>query len=198
MKSILAQEFDLKKPWLILGKGPSFSKIDRIDLTEFNTFGLNHVSSIIPVDIGHFIDLECLSLNLINNSNMVVCPVYPHVYNKCRYIHINEYVDKYTDEVASKIKDKLFLYNCTTHKGTPIVELGPYIRVRHFSAEAAFKILALKDVPKIYSLGIDGGTEYSHYFSHLKALTNGRKAFDYQFEEINNTIKKWDIKWIRL
>jgi hypothetical protein len=32
-----------EKPWLILGKGPTFSRRGEFDLNDFNTLALNHV-----------------------------------------------------------------------------------------------------------------------------------------------------------
>jgi hypothetical protein len=42
---------DLTRPWLILGKGPSFAKRSQFRLSEFLTLGLNHVCREQPVTI---------------------------------------------------------------------------------------------------------------------------------------------------
>jgi hypothetical protein len=43
------------KPWLLLGKGPSFNKIHGVDTTQFQLMSLNHVVRERPVAIAHAI-----------------------------------------------------------------------------------------------------------------------------------------------
>jgi hypothetical protein len=45
-------------PWLIFGKGPSFSERGRFDLSPYRTLSLNHVVREGPVDVAHAIDLD--------------------------------------------------------------------------------------------------------------------------------------------
>ena len=42
---------DTSTPWLILGKGPSFSKLSQFDLSQFYTLALNHVFREQPVKV---------------------------------------------------------------------------------------------------------------------------------------------------
>lgn len=195
--SIYNLKIPTDKPILVIGKGPTFSKVINFDLNNYYTIGLNHVATQIKVDISHFIDIECLSESLWKNSNIIICPRYPHIYNRCKYKHIYKFLQDYSG--CDEIYKKFYLYNCTTCKKEPLdIKLGQEIRVRFFSIEAVFRILGIHGVKEIHTLGIDGGTTYSHYFSHLKPLTNGRNSFDEQFNELLQIIKKWGIKWIRL
>jgi hypothetical protein len=46
------------KPWLVLGKGPTFARRDEFPLGDFNLLGLNNVVDTMAVDIAHIIDLD--------------------------------------------------------------------------------------------------------------------------------------------
>ena len=53
-------EIEKTKPWLILGKGPSFSKRHQFDLSAYNTLSLNHAVREQAVTIAHIIDLDVI------------------------------------------------------------------------------------------------------------------------------------------
>ena len=46
------------KPWLVLGKGPTFARRGEFDLTGFHRFALNHVVRELSVQIAHMIDAD--------------------------------------------------------------------------------------------------------------------------------------------
>ena len=46
------------RPWLVLGKGPTFDRRDRFDLTAYNRLSLNHVVNEVDVDVAHIIDID--------------------------------------------------------------------------------------------------------------------------------------------
>lgn len=193
-------KLDQTKPWLIVGKGPSFRKIYTFK-NDFNIFGLNHVACIIKCDITHFIDLNILNLIIIKNSKNLLCPWHPHENNKVQFKTLPHYVkneDVY--EIADK---KLYWYNCSTWKSSAYMppNIGTEIvKVRFFSAEAAFQILGMLGIKKVYSLGVDGGNSYAKDFRDLGLLplNNQRKTFDNQFPMIQETLKQFDMEWERL
>jgi hypothetical protein len=186
MKSFFDYKLPKDKPWLILGKGPTFDKAFELDLKPYYLMGLNHVASLLKVDITHCIDIECLSGNVIANSNKIVIPIVPHFKNRP--------IEDVT-KVYANLSDKFLFYNCSTYKKPHFPEMGPIVKVRYFSVEAAFRLLAMQGIKKIHTLGIDGGTKYSKYFADLKPLTNGRKTFNDQFDEIAKITKKWKLAW---
>jgi hypothetical protein len=193
------KNYELKtdKPWLIIGKGPSFEKINDIDLTKYYTFGLNEVCQIIPCDIGHFIDDEVLSHNFIKNCKAIVSPVRPH--QNCRVSNrylVSWYFIPYEEQLTAL--KKLYCYNCSTYKGASFIEFGPTVKVRYFSVEAAFRLLALQGLKVIHTLGIDGGKSYAKDFNHIKPLRNGRESFDEQFRELAAIITKFNLTWLPL
>ena len=54
-----ASSFDIhRKEWLILGKGPSYQYVKKINLDEFYTCSLNHVVREHLVDLAHIIDID--------------------------------------------------------------------------------------------------------------------------------------------
>ena len=194
MKSFLNDiELGTDKPWLLVGKGPSFDKIGQVNLDNYYVFGLNEVCRVIKCDIGHFIDVECVSRNFIDNSTILVSPVRPHI----NFRVSNRYLTTYYLTPFTNAHTKLYCYNCSTYKGTPFNDYGQTIKVKYFSSEAAFRLLAIKGIKEIYTLGIDGGVEYAKAFDFLTPLQNGRKTFDDQMGELNKICSKWDINWIK-
>src|SRR5688500_16634873 len=119
--------FDLvlpRKKWLILGKGPSFDRINQIRLDQYGLIGLNHVCQIMQVDFGHFIDIDCLSAKFIENSKRIICPVRPHVNYKVSNRYLASY---YLQPYENNYKDvylKTYQYNLSTYKGEPFSNLG--------------------------------------------------------------------------
>src|SRR3712207_5481742 len=71
-----------EKPWLVLGKGPSFSRRDEFPLADYNLLGLNDVAGEIRVDVAHLIDLDVVQAcgeRLLDNCEFLVMPRRPHV-----------------------------------------------------------------------------------------------------------------------
>ncbi|MDQ3897656.1 MAG: hypothetical protein M3326_10535, partial [Actinomycetota bacterium] len=46
------------RPWLVLGKGPTFSRRHEFDLGAHNLMALNHVVTEQQVDVAHVIDVD--------------------------------------------------------------------------------------------------------------------------------------------
>ena len=70
------------KPWMILGKGPSFGEHTRVDLTQFHLLSLNHAVQKLSVDVAHLIDLDVVEdcgEALLTNCRWLLMPRYPHV-----------------------------------------------------------------------------------------------------------------------
>lgn len=187
------------KPWLILGKGPTFAHRSRFDLDQYNLFALNHVVREVPVDIAHAIDLEVVldcSDVLPTNCRWLIMPRRPHV----RLTPGNKRLDDYVQEIPVLRElhraGRLVWYNASS-AGEPLGE-GTMIDVRWFSAEAAVKVLALLGARTIRTLGVDGGTRYSGDFDDLARSTRiaaGHVGFDLQFAEIDKTVAEYAIDY---
>ena len=200
LKSLNKLEIDKSKSWLIIGKGPSFTRIWDTKVSNYNLFGLNEVVTKINCKLGHIIDLDVAikigTTGLLTAENYIV-PYHPHV-NFRPEKTITSYYDKCILLKSLAIKDRLYTYNLSTYKGNILHANTPYIKTKYFSVEAAFRILANFGIRVIHTLGIDGGTKYASEFDDLKPLTNGRKSFDDQFIELRSICKQHSMSWICL
>jgi len=193
---------DKTKPWLILGKGPSFCKRNQFDLSRFNTLSLNHVVREQPVKVAHVIDLDVIdtcSDSIRNNSQFLVMPWFPHVNKRAGTRNLCELTRcQPTLQLLDK-EGRLLWYNLST--GRERHDDSPLVQVKFFSAEAAINLLAQAGVRTVRSLGIDGGTNYSQAFGDLKdktLLANGWSNFDRQFEGIARTILSTGVDYAPL
>ena len=196
-------KYDITKPWLILGKGPSFKKYFELK-DDFNIFGLNHVGNLVKCDICHFIDIDVLNGTMINNSKNLLCPWHMHENSKVMWKTLPHAI-KYDPifSIAESHKNNIYWYNCSTWKKGhyfPPITWNEVIQVRFFSAEAAFQILGMLGVKRVYSLGIDGGYAYAKPFLDLgiTPFSNTRKTFDDQFKMIEATLQQFDMVWEQL
>ena len=72
-----------QKPWLLLGKGPTFSRREEFPLGDFNLMGLNDVVAEQKVDVAHIIDIDVVEQRRrrawSENCQFLVMPRRPHV-----------------------------------------------------------------------------------------------------------------------
>ncbi|MGH6751728.1 MAG: hypothetical protein ACREO0_01855 [Pseudoxanthomonas sp.] len=185
------------RPWLVLGKGPSYAKIKNIDTDGFSLLALNHVVRERPVEVAHAIDLDVVqdcADAIWRNAGTLIMPLHPHVEHSASARTIHELADEVP--ILGRMADagRLAWYNASTWKrpqaGSPVIE------VKFFSAEAAIAMLATTGAKVIRSLGVDGGSQYATSFSDLNEstrLANGHASFDRQFEGIASTIRKTGV-----
>jgi lipopolysaccharide biosynthesis glycosyltransferase len=177
-----------EKPWLILGKGPTFAKLKEIDLNEYNTFSLNHVVREQKVNVAHIIDIdvvEACAEHLRTNCDWLIMPRRPHV--SCRPSEILTLEDwKSSIPVLRDLDEagRLVCYDLSL--GEPAKD-DSAVEVHYFSSEAALGILARMGAKTVCSLGVDGGRKYGQRFVDLNSetkLVNGQPSFDLQFEKL--------------
>lgn len=192
----------LESPWLIVGKGPSFSAIRNYDCSRFRVLTLNDsIREFEHVAIAHFIDYDAFKrcAHDLHRADMVVLPWFPHFDNKPGNLGL---ADLLLDEpILQKLvqEDRLCWYDLTTsaHRQGGF----PTVSVTYFSAEAALDLLATAGVRKVHSLGIDGGNAYSSAFADLidvSLLTNRRKSFDSQFESFARILTRTGVDFAPL
>ncbi len=186
------------KPWLIIGKGPTFSKLKEMDVSLYNTISLNHSVREQKVDLAHVIDIdviEDLGNVLLNNCRFLLMPRFPHVSSRpCNYLSIEDWIKANPVLSALNSKDRLVVYDLALGKeddqdGIPLI---------YFSSEAALGILGKLGAQKVHSVGVDGGRAYSTAFSDMEAktkLANGQASFDLQFERLDSIAKKYGIEY---
>lgn len=194
---------DSNTPWLILGKGPSFSKLHEFDTSRYFKLSLNHAVREVKVKLAHIVDFdvaETLGEVLDKNAEYVVMPWHPHLNNKASRLNLRELIERCPVLQKINLENRLLWYNAQTSP-FPNPECSIIVGLRYFSVEGALNLLALAGVRKVRTLGVDGGNSYSGCFKDLTdktLLANGRASFDVQFSEIKKTIKKFKLDFAPL
>jgi hypothetical protein len=193
-----AQSFDVnERPWLILGKGPSYQHVGDIRLDDFYTCSLNHVVREHRVDLAHIIDIDVVSdcaEAIDRNAACLALPFFPHVNHRPTAKNILQFADEMPLLRKLENEGRLVWYNLSTSQKQ--VGKSPVIAAKFFSAESAVNILAECGAKTIRSLGVDGGNTYASSFDDLKTktlLANTQTSFDAQFRQIAKTIRRKNI-----
>ncbi|MDD2725317.1 MAG: glycosyltransferase [Methylovulum sp.] len=195
-----------EKPWLIVGKGPSYQFINDVDLSAYNVLALNHVISQINAKISHLIDIdvfETCAAQIYAQADYLVLPYYPHSGNQVGEFSLPNLLEKHPLLGKMDQEGRLFWYDhlgikALLRHGKRPVRLSRQIRVSYFSAEAAVDILATQGIKSIRTLGIDGGGSYSQIFEQISPetrLANGNASFDNQFIGIISKISKYHLDY---
>ena len=177
------------KPWLIVGKGPTFDRVNEINLNDYHVLGLNHVMYRIPCLLGHAIDYD-----VYNKSEEkflcrhLVTPWEPHIDNSPG----GHSVFSLARTGGLVLNVPALWYNSSRSKPL-MIKSGPVVRVRGFSGVAAVNLLANAGVKEVFTLGVDGGTKYSSKFDKSTLLANGRESFDCQKSEFKLAKKSFGI-----
>lgn len=181
-----------RRPWLILGKGPSFTHHRRVDLSQFNLLSLNHAVRELKVDVAHIIDADVVKdceASLLRNCRWLIIPRRPHV--RCAPgPSLEDLVQQSPALRELDAQGRLVWYNLSS---SPPQGDSPVIRARYFSAEAALRLLALTGARQVRTLGVDGGRGYSPAFKDLEQTTllaNGQPSFDLQQAELQRIVRE--------
>lgn len=187
------------KPWLILGKGPSFGEVHKLDLKDFNILSLNHVLRELPVDLAHVIDIEVIkdvADCLGRQARYMVMPWCPHFKMQPSEKTLEDWLSEIPQLAALEQEGRLFYYDLAS----AAIKKGRYepVFARYFSSEAALELLGRIGVKQIRSLGLDGGTSYSGEFADLRGrnlFANGQLTFDQQFSRFPSIIKDHQLDY---
>lgn len=191
--------------WLVLGKGPSFSRRTEHDLGQYLTVGLNHVLREQPVLLTHAIDIEVVEHCqdcLAANTQFIVMPWVPHERKRLpvvgRQAHfapsefdLAEWCERIPALGQMTRDGRLFWYNLHTAGERRRRTGSPVVTAHGFSATAAVRLLAMSGARTIRTLGIDGGNRYASEFKDLSATTrlqSWQSDFDMQFEDFARSI----------
>jgi hypothetical protein len=194
----------VKKPWLLVGKGPTLDRRDEVNFSHYNTFTLNHACCVVPHSIAHFTDLEAFAecagklyeTGVQSRPSFVCLPWYPHVNMRPGMKSLRELVDEQRSFLHYFFGYHVLLsYNSTLATLLPPCSGLCTIPVRSFSAVAGFNILAQCSANKeIFTLGIDGGIGYCADMNPKDRLANGQSSFDIQFKHIRQTCQRNGVK----
>jgi hypothetical protein len=183
------------KPWLLLGKGPTFTRRSEFPLGDYNLMGLNNVVTEQRVDVAHIIDVDVVEKcadALRGNCGQLVMARRPHVRFRAGGRLLEDYFDELPVLRELDEQGRLVWYNADT---SPPVGNSPSIGVSFFSSEAAMNILGEMGAEKVRTLGIDGGTDYGQEFKELPELQNGLPSFDAQFRQIEDIVARRGIDY---
>lgn len=188
------------KPWLVLGKGPSFTRhkeFSDIDV-RFLTVGLNHTCRDRKMFVTHIFDANVLDElpDLIVQCDYLLMPWYPHVNFGPTPKTLQDFVNERSMLTEFDQKERLLWYNASTgglSRGT-----SPKVKVLFFSGDAIVRLLAMAGVKVIRTLGIDGGTSYAPSFKDIKPLRGGNTTYDFQNGPIQATVKEFCLDYAPL
>jgi hypothetical protein len=184
------------KPWLILGKGPTFQKVAEVDLTAYHVCSLNHVVREFPVTLAHIIDIDVVgdcAAEIDRNAQFLAMPYRPHMKNFPSDKTLPELIAEYPVLEKLDREGRLLWYNLSSSAPQPGF---PVIKAKFFSAEAALNLLVASGARTVRSLGVDGGARYSGQFDDLATrtlLANGHQNFDKQFPGICETLRSTGV-----
>ena len=190
------------KPWLILGKGPSYSKIASIDLARYNVLAINHVVERLDgCEIAHMADWETFlaCAGAAESRARYICiPYYPFVAFAPSSMSIDQLAE--SSSILRRLigAGRILTYNlvCTSQRGT--LEGFPDVHLSHFSAEAVIDYLGKSGASKLTSLGVDGGASYAVAFENLVGTTllaSGQPTYDLQFDGIASALLRSDVHY---
>jgi hypothetical protein len=189
------------RPWLILGKGPTYQRRGDFDLTQFHTLSLNHVVADMRVDVAHIMDIDVVIAcadALRTNCRYLVMPRHPHVACEPSRRRLEEFFDAVPVLRELDERGRLVWYSSS---GAPVPGVPRHVRVRFFSSEAALGVLGELGVREVRTIGVDGGRQYGSSFQHLNGVTklaNGQPSFDLQFAELELARRRYGMKLMPL
>ena len=184
------------RPWLVLGKGPTFQRRSEFDVGAYNTLSLNHVVNEADVDVAHIMDIDVVVActdALRTNCGYLVMPRHPHVACEPSLRRLEDFFDAVPVLRELDEQGRLVWYSSSI---APVPGATRSIRVRFFSSEAAVGILGEMGVREVRTLGVDGGRQYGSSFRHLEDVTklvNGQPSFDLQFAELEAIRRRYDM-----
>jgi hypothetical protein len=169
-----------EKPWLLIGKGPSFSACQERPFNGY-TFGLNHVvTRVVKLDVLHVKDAATLTDvgDALSKARWLVLPRSVDL-EECR----NE---NYALDVMAR-SGRVVQYDL--RQGNVETFPGQIVR-EHSSAEAALCIIAHLRGRDVWTAGMDGGSEYAAPFALAEFLS---VSFDEQMPALRDISRHYGM-----
>lgn len=180
------------RPWLLMGKGPSFARRDDYDLSAFNTMSLNHAVLAQRVDVAHMLDfdvVEACAAALPEQCRFLLVPRHPNISFSPSTLTLDQLLRHVPEVAAMAAQGRVVVYD----RAGVGRRTAPAVEVRYFSAEAALDLLGHLGAKQVRTLGIDGGTAYAQDFSALDGstrLANGQPSFSRQARLLRETARR--------
>ncbi len=185
------------RPWLIVGKGPSFAQFEDVPLADWRVLTLNDAVRAVPrADLAHFIDLDALERcsGVLERARCIVMPWYPHSGHRPGRLHLGELSRQHPVLARLRAQGRLLWYDLSS--GPQRHGSWPVVTATFFSAEAALDLLATAGARRVRTVGVDGGADYAEAFADLRGvsrLSNGQRGFDRQFESFARVIRRTGV-----
>jgi hypothetical protein len=185
-----------RKPWLILGKGPSFRKYRPDFAGQYHVMALNHVAREVACDVALMMDIdvfEACGEEIAANAKYLMLPWRPHIDLKPTDATLLDLLPQMPRLRDLANEDRLVIFNAETARNFEPFPGEPVTPIKFFSAEAGLNVLADNGVREIRTLGVDGGATYADSFRDLNDVTlliNGRDNFDRQFRMFAQTLRR--------
>lgn len=191
-------------PFLLIGKGPSFSNIKNININNYKVITLNHTVDVIPNPwLASLIDINVIEqTKRLYTAKNILIPYYPHLSLEedpsPPHINIEKFIKRYPILQKFNDENRLVCYDLSDavgYRSDFVFDIGI------FSGDTIFNALAALGAKSISSVGIDGGENYDSKFSYLNdisLLKNKQDSFDASIERIKQTEIKYNIKLNRL
>jgi hypothetical protein len=185
-----------KRPWLILGKGPTFRKFRPQHAQTYGILALNHVAREVKSDAALMMDLDVFQTcadRIMANADFILMPWRPHIDFRPTEKTLLDLLEEEPLLRSLDEQNRLVVFNAQTASDFEQFPGEPVTPIKFFSAEAALNLLVSKGASNIRTLGVDGGAAYSPSFSDLEdttLLANGRANFDQQFRMFAEVLKR--------
>jgi hypothetical protein len=184
------------RDWLIIGKGPTFERRAKFDLSVYNTMSLNHVIQQQPVDVAHMIDFDVADAcadAVYSDARWLLMPRYPHIGHRATLLSLDELLAQNAVLARMEQEGRVVVYDLDTATQPA---RGTVITAHYFSSEAALDLVGHLGARNVATLGVDGGQAYAGSFSALAATTrlaNGQPSFSVQFDRMTAIARRHDM-----
>lgn len=183
------------KPWLVVGKGPSFARRNEVDFGRYNILALNHaIRALDHADVAHIIDIEVVKElgTALLGADRLVMPMHPHVTFSPTSKTLVQFAEESSElKTLDDQKYLLWYYLSTYRSGVPHGER--VVKTGLFSAVVAIRLLAMAGARVIRTLGVDGGVSYAPEFGDMKPFAGGHASFDIQFDQIREIVTTYNL-----
>lgn len=190
-----------QRPWLLLGKGPSFEERKHYDLRPYATLAINHVVREMPVEAVSAVNFDVVrecEHAIYQNSRWLLMPRYPHTITGDAPALLESYFDTIPVLKALADEGRLVWYNLSSDT---IVPGSPVVLNCGFSVGILFNLLGALGAHRLRTLGVDGGLAYAGSFADMEdrtKLANGMKSYDFQFGDMMKAVRRYGLDYAPL
>lgn len=206
LTAFISSRFSSPPTVVLLGKGPSFSRMHEFDLSDKVVIALNHTIREVQAYVSHVIDydvFEACAADIQANADYLLMPMNPHFSGHRTSQTLADLIPTNATLQRLDAENRLIWYNLRASRSslaTFALQLRGYVPVNTglFSTDTLIEALAKSGVSSIRTLGVDGGEKYSEKFDDLRdktLLINNQPSFDSQFVRIREHISRYALSY---